>query len=65
MVILAVAFPGLAFLLDRYFGAAMACLVLQLSVVGWPLASRWAMTVIRRDQEERRYAELLDHDHRP
>jgi hypothetical protein len=56
MVILAVTFPGLALLLDGYFGAAMVCLALQLSVVGWPLASRWAMTVVRRGQEERRYA---------
>lgn len=44
--ILAIFFPWLVILMEDKFIAAMACLALQLTFVGWIPASIWAFKVI-------------------
>ncbi|MDP3704865.1 MAG: hypothetical protein Q8R24_03010 [Legionellaceae bacterium] len=46
--ILALFFPWFVILIDGQFIAALACLALQLSFVGWIPASIWAWKVAKR-----------------
>jgi TM2 domain-containing membrane protein YozV len=59
LIALACAIPGIAMLIGGHFGAAALCLGLQLSVIGWPLASYWAVTVVREDEQERQYRAMV------
>lgn len=55
-IFLALLAPLLVFsLLDRPF-SAIVCLVLQLTVIGWPLATAWALGALWRGRSARRGA---------
>ncbi len=52
--LMAIFMPWLALLIEDNPGGALVALILQASVIGWPLASIWALRVVR----EARRAEL-------
>jgi uncharacterized membrane protein YqaE (UPF0057 family) len=59
MILLAVVLPWLALLFSgRIFRAAL-CLGLQLSVVGWIPAAIWAVMIVKSDEREREYREMV------
>ena len=45
-VMLAIFVPWVAMLLQRNFGSAVICLLLQFSLVGWLVATIWAIAVV-------------------
>ena len=45
-VVLAIFVPWVAMLLQRNFGSAVICLLLQFSLAGWLVATIWAIAVI-------------------
>jgi uncharacterized membrane protein YqaE (UPF0057 family) len=59
MIAVAILLPWLAVLLGRHPFKAFFCLVLQLSVVGWIPAAIWAATVVKEDQREKQYQQML------
>lgn len=48
--ILAIFFPWIVILLEGKFIAAMACLALQLTIIGWIPASIWALKAVKNVQ---------------
>lgn len=48
--ILAIFFPWIVILLEGKFIASMACLALQLTVIGWIPASIWAFKAVKNIQ---------------
>ena len=49
MIILAILLPWLALLLRGHVLQGLACLVLQITVLGWVPAAIWAAIIINRD----------------
>lgn len=47
--ILAVFFPWLSLMLNRKFLAGIACLFLQATMIGWPLAVVWALLSLKKN----------------
>ncbi len=54
LYVLAIFFPSIAMLLCGRIFQALACFVLHLTVIGWPLATVWAWLVILDHHEEKR-----------
>ncbi|PPQ30543.1 YqaE/Pmp3 family membrane protein [Rhodopila globiformis] len=59
MIVGAILLPWLAVLLGRHPFKAIACLLLQLTVVGWIPAAIWAVAVVRHDRREKQYQQML------
>jgi uncharacterized membrane protein YqaE (UPF0057 family) len=59
MIVVAILLPWLAVLIGRHPFKAVACLLLQLSVVGWIPAAIWALAVVREDRRDRQYQQIL------
>jgi uncharacterized membrane protein YqaE (UPF0057 family) len=58
LIVIAVLMPFLALLLDgRVFQAAF-CLGLQLTLIGWIPAAIWAVMMVNRTAQDRRYREM-------
>jgi hypothetical protein len=51
---IAIFFPALAMLLCGEILQAVLCVVLHLTVIGWPLATIWAWLVIHDHEAQRR-----------
>lgn len=51
--VLALVFPSAAFALLARWSAAAGALVLQLTLLGWPVATIWALLAQRADDEAR------------
>ncbi|WP_428483437.1 YqaE/Pmp3 family membrane protein [Rhodopila sp.] len=64
MIVIAVVVPFLALLLDGHIFQAAFCLGLQLTVIGWIPAAIWAIIVVKRNAEDRRYRELVSRTRR-
>ena len=59
MIVVAILLPWLAVLLGRHPFKAIACLLLQLTVVGWIPAAIWAVMVVQDDRREKQYQQML------
>lgn len=57
--LLAILLPWLALLLRGHVFQGILCLILQITVLGWIPATVWAILVINRDDQDRRYREMM------
>lgn len=58
--VVAIIFPPLGMLLAGRAGQALVCLLLMLTVIGWPPAALWALLVVNTDETEKRMRRMLD-----
>lgn len=58
MILLAVLFPWLSFLLRGKIISFIFCLILQLTLIGWLPAAIWAVASLNNDRNEKRYKKL-------
>ena len=63
MIVVAILLPWLAFMLGGHIFQGILCLILQITVIGWVPAAIWAVLVVNRDAEQRRYRELVNRLH--
>jgi hypothetical protein len=59
MIVLAVIFPWLYFVLKGKFIPAMISLVLQLTGIGWIPATIWALNTLHQDRLQRKNEMLI------
>jgi len=59
MIFLAILLPFLSFLFRGQFLFAIAALILQATIIGWVLASFWAIKSLREARWERKRERLL------
>jgi uncharacterized membrane protein YqaE (UPF0057 family) len=52
--VLAIIIPPLGLLVAGRGGQALVCLVLWLTIIGWPLAAIWALLVVNSAETESR-----------
>jgi len=57
--LIAIIFPPIGMLLVGKLGQAFLCLVLILTVIGWPLAAIWAVLVVNNAEHDRRLNDAL------
>lgn len=57
--LIAIILPPLGMLLAGRIGQAILCLVLMLTVLGWPLAAIWALLVVNTAENDARTRRLL------
>lgn len=57
--LIAILFPPLGMLLAGRAGQALLCLLLMVTLIGWPLAAIWALLVVNTDETEKRVRRLL------
>ena len=52
--VFAILFPPLGMLLAGRGGQALVCLILMITIIGWPIAAIWALLVVNSDETEKR-----------
>lgn len=57
--IIAILLPPLGMLLVGRVGLALLCLILQLTILGWPLAAIWAVLVVNNAEHDKRLKAAL------
>ena len=57
--LIAIIFPPLGMLLVGRLGLALVCLLLQLTILGWPLAAIWAVLVVNNAEHDKRLKQAL------
>jgi len=57
--LIAIIFPPIGMLLVGKLGQALLCLVLMLTVIGWPIAAIWAVLVVNNAEHDRRLNDAL------
>lgn len=57
--VIAIVFPPLGMLLAGRVGQALVCLLLMVTLIGWPLAAIWALLVVNTDETEKRVRRLM------
>lgn len=62
--VLAILLPPLGLLSVGRGGQALACLVLMLTIIGWPLAAVWALLVVNSAETERRVRRAIEEERR-
>jgi uncharacterized membrane protein YqaE (UPF0057 family) len=62
--VIAILLPPLGMLLAGRTGLALLCLILQLTILGWPLAAIWAVLVVNNAEHDRRLRRALDQQRR-
>jgi len=60
LYVLAVLLPPVAMLLCGRVIQAILCLLLQLTLIGWPVAAIWALLVVQNHNDEVRTDRLVD-----
>lgn len=58
--VIAILFPPLGMLLAGRVVQALLCLILMITIIGWPLAAIWALLVVNTDETEKRVRRLLE-----
>lgn len=51
MLFLAVFFPWIIILINDNPGGAFVCLVMQVTVIGWPFATMWAWNISKHNKK--------------
>jgi uncharacterized membrane protein YqaE (UPF0057 family) len=57
--LIAIVLPPLGMLLVGRIGLALVCLILQLTILGWPLAAIWAVLVVNNAEHDKRMRRAL------
>lgn len=57
--LIAIVLPPLGMLLVGRVGLAIVCLILQLTILGWPLAAIWAVLVVNNAEHDKRLRRAL------
>jgi len=52
--VIAILFPPLGMLLAGHGGQALICLILMITLIGWPIAAIWALLVVNSSETEKR-----------
>jgi len=59
MTLIAILLPWLSFLLRGKILSGIACLILQITLIGWLPAAIWAVVSLNNSRAERRNRELI------
>ena len=62
--VLAILLPPLGLLSVGRGGQALVCLVVLLTIIGWPLAAVWALLVVNSAETERRVRRAIEEERR-
>lgn len=62
--LVAIILPPMGMLLVGRIGLALVCLLLQITILGWPLAAIWAVLVVNNAENDRRMREALREQHK-
>jgi uncharacterized membrane protein YqaE (UPF0057 family) len=62
--VLAILLPPLGLLSVGRFGQAVVCLILWITIIGWPLAALWALLVVNSAETESRVRRAIDQERR-
>jgi uncharacterized membrane protein YqaE (UPF0057 family) len=62
--ILAILFPPLGMLLAGRAIQAFFCLILMITLIGWPLAAIWALLVVNTSETESRVRRAIEQERR-
>ncbi len=57
--VIAILFPPLGMLLAGRGIQALLCLILMITIIGWPLAAIWALLVVNSSETEKRVRRML------
>jgi uncharacterized membrane protein YqaE (UPF0057 family) len=57
--LIAILLPPLGMLLVGRVGLALLCLLLQITILGWPLAAIWAVLVVNNAENDKRMRKAL------
>jgi uncharacterized membrane protein YqaE (UPF0057 family) len=57
--LIAIILPPVGMLLVGRIGLAIVCLILQLTILGWPLAAIWAVLVVNNAEHDKRLRRAL------
>jgi len=57
--LIAIVLPPVGMLLVGRLGLALVCLILQLTILGWPLAAIWAVLVVNNAEHDKRLKAAL------
>jgi len=57
--LIAIILPPLGMLLVGKVGQALLCLLLMLTLIGWPLAAIWAVLVVNNAEHDKRLNQAL------
>jgi hypothetical protein len=58
MVLIAILFPGLSFLIRGKILTFFLCVILQLTLIGWIPSAIWALVSLNNERQEKRLIEL-------
>ena len=58
--LVAIVLPPLGMLLVGRLGLAVVCLILQVTILGWPLAAIWAVLVVNNAEHDKRLRRALE-----
>jgi uncharacterized membrane protein YqaE (UPF0057 family) len=57
--LIAILFPPLGMLLAGRAMQALLCLILMITIIGWPLAAIWALLVVNSSETEKRVRRMF------
>ena len=57
--LVAIILPPVGMLLVGRIGLALLCLILQITILGWPLAAIWAVLVVNNAENDKRMRRAL------
>lgn len=62
--LIAIILPPLGMLLAGRPGTALLCLLLMITLIGWPLAAIWALLVVNSSETEKRVRRAIQQERR-
>ena len=62
--LIAIIFPPLGMLLAGRVGQALLCLILMITLIGWPLAAIWALLGVNSAESESRVRRTIREEQR-
>jgi len=62
--LIAIVLPPLGMLLVGRVGLALLCFLLQITILGWPLAAIWAVLVVNNAEHDKRLRQALQQQQR-
>lgn len=58
---LTILMPGFSMFFIEEYIVAILCLILQMSLIGWPIASIWACSTLTKYYKKQKHLEHLEH----
>ncbi len=62
--LVAILLPPLGMLLAGRVMLALLCLVLMVTLIGWPIAAIWAIVIVNSAEHEKRMRKMLEQERR-